>query len=121
MIEYPECTPGERERLRHNQCPDCGNYGFHDGPRGGLSQNIFCANPHCRSGFNLGPQLVIAQRIGQGRTCYYPPRVHALVSGGRPACMFTLRQVWPRGHTATGEIDCPDCLAQLRRTIETLT
>lgn len=36
----------------HNQkvCPDCGVWDFHEGPSGGMSVNIYCAN--CESWFN---------------------------------------------------------------------
>jgi hypothetical protein len=39
--------------LQKGICPDCGSKeGFYKGPEGGMSVNIFCANPKCRSGFN---------------------------------------------------------------------
>jgi hypothetical protein len=35
-------------------CPDCHSLaGFYQGPSGGASTNIFCANPKCRQGFNF--------------------------------------------------------------------
>lgn len=34
-------------------CPDCGGRGFYAGPRGGMSQNIYCRNRACRSAFNV--------------------------------------------------------------------
>jgi len=120
----PDCNPDDREALRNNRCPNCGNYGFHDGPRGGLSQNVFCCNPHCRAGFNLGPtingRLLMAQRINRGRLCYYPPQTHATTEKDRPVCMFTIMPAieWPRGHQPgteeSPEITCPDCLATLQ-------
>jgi hypothetical protein len=49
-------------------CPQCGApYGFFKGPRGGMSQNIYCKNADCRQGFNvtaLTPTEGIAERIG---------------------------------------------------------
>lgn len=54
-----------------NKCPDCGSAGFWAGPSGGLSQNIFCRNKDCRSGFNVTPMVGIADRIGKGSNKYY--------------------------------------------------
>lgn len=56
----------------HGSCPDCGNDAFHDGPRGGLAQNIACVR--CGSEFNVtifDGRCVFAQRIdrsGQSET-----------------------------------------------------
>jgi hypothetical protein len=49
--------------LQRDQCPDCNEHGFVDGPRGGAGINIFCA--HCGSGFNVAlPRAVfMVQRI----------------------------------------------------------
>lgn len=123
LFEFEDCTTAEVHSLRHNRCPDCGNYGFHDGPRGGASQNIFCANPHCRAGFNIAPHFVMCQRIGKGPLGCYPPRVHAILPPElgrppRPLCAFTQRVIWPRGHAWSGAVDCPECLAELRRLTE---
>ena len=92
----------DAQSVLRNQCPDCGNWGFHGGPRGGAAQNIFCANPGCRSGFNVciaisGP--VMCQRIGQGGMQFYPPKVH-IMRGGFPLCAFTIKppSVWPLAH-----------------------
>lgn len=51
--------------IRNDQCPDCEHYGLQGGPRGGASQNIFCAE--CGAGFNVClPRLVISvERIGK--------------------------------------------------------
>jgi hypothetical protein len=123
-MKVRDCTPDEREALLHNRCPDCGNYGFHDGPRGGASQNIFCCNPHCRSAFNVAPVplLIMAQRIPRGPLAFYPPLNHATVptpNGTLPLCAFSLRtpSEWPRGHREADidrEVTCPDCIAGLR-------
>jgi len=63
-------TPDE---LRHwfstrHRCPDCGEAEFLEGPTGGISQNIKCANDACGSEFNMaavGGQLLFAERIRQ--------------------------------------------------------
>lgn len=47
-------------------CPDCGGSAFFEGPRGGLSQNIRCAEAVCASEFNVAQHdghLLFAQRI----------------------------------------------------------
>src|SRR5215831_2334789 len=89
------------DALAHNQCPDCKNFGFLAGPRGGSAQNMFCCNPNCRAGFNvvslssLTPQaltafrsgasthfgLITVQRIPKAAAMYYAPQVHVLVGG----------------------------------------
>jgi ribosomal protein S27AE len=54
--------------LSNDQCPDCGAVGFRDGPRGGLSQNIFCTS--CGNGFNVAPTrryVWFVQRIARAR------------------------------------------------------
>lgn len=55
-------------------CPDCGSKnGFYEGPSGGMSTNIFCANSECRSGFNYTSIFgeSHAERIGKGPDSYY--------------------------------------------------
>jgi hypothetical protein len=101
------------ESIRANRCPDCGNWGFLLGPRGGSARNIFCANPACRSGFNVtarGGQVLFCHRISKGGEQLYPPLVHIL-SAGRPLCSFTMDAPidWPIGHCWLGrdEIDDP--------------
>lgn len=50
------------------KCPDCGSTkGFYEGPSGGISTNIFCANDACGAGFNVTPMIGIADRIGKRR------------------------------------------------------
>lgn len=59
----------------HDTCPDCGGKGFLGGPEGGMSQNIFCRNIECRSGFNLTPFSAtqgLCERIGEGDIDRYP-------------------------------------------------
>lgn len=46
-----------------NKCPDCHHEGFYDGPSGGLSTNITCANDDCKQRFNVTPMIGIAERI----------------------------------------------------------
>jgi hypothetical protein len=120
-----DSTPDELSALQNNRCPDCGNYGFHDGPRGGLAQHIFCCSPYCRAGFNVGPvpRVIMAQRIGRGPLAYYPPQTHAIIdtpNGTLPVCAFVMRAPadWPRGHLpADREVTCPDCLQGLRNAV----
>lgn len=55
------------------RCPDCGSTaGFYEGPSGGISTNVFCANRECRSGFNITPWVGTADRIGKGDLARYP-------------------------------------------------
>ncbi len=44
-------------------CPDCKGHDFKEGPHGGLSVNIKCANPKCGSGFNVCPINKFIERI----------------------------------------------------------
>ena len=37
------------------KCPYCEGSEFYEGPSGGLSTNILCANPSCRHWFNSNP------------------------------------------------------------------
>jgi hypothetical protein len=60
--------------IMNGVCPDCGSKeGFYQGPQGGISTNIFCANPKCRSGFNFTNMFHEghAERIQNGRDEYY--------------------------------------------------
>jgi hypothetical protein len=67
--------------INNNQCPDCRNYGFVPGPRGGAGRNIFCANPGCRAGFNVAPldHVMLVERIPAGGDQYYPPHRRPLL------------------------------------------
>lgn len=48
--------------IASNTCPNCGSHkGFTEGPSGGMSTNIFCAD--CGQGFNITPMIGIAERI----------------------------------------------------------
>lgn len=49
--------------IAKNKCPDCGCEGFYEGPSGGLSTNIECANEECKHRFNVTPMIGIAERI----------------------------------------------------------
>ena len=52
--------------LEHNGCPDCGSGQFHEGPSGGMSTNVNCAD--CGHGFNLAiPMFVQRIHISGGR------------------------------------------------------
>lgn len=46
-----------------DHCPDCGHEGFYEGPHGGLSVNIQCANANCGHKFNVTPMVGTAERI----------------------------------------------------------
>jgi hypothetical protein len=54
---YPQLTEAEVAKLDKNICPDCGGTAFLEGPHGGLSVNVKCANRGCQSKFNLVPGL----------------------------------------------------------------
>ncbi len=60
-----DCTDEEKDALKHNICPDCGKEGFLEGPHGGASVNIMCANEECKSKFNvcMFSRLFLAERI----------------------------------------------------------
>lgn len=38
---------------RFVRCPHCNSEKFLEGPSGGCSVNVFCANEDCRAGFNV--------------------------------------------------------------------
>lgn len=61
--------------IAKDECPDCHHHGFYAGPEGGMSQNIFCMNRDCRSGFNITPLSHgegLCERIHQGDINRYP-------------------------------------------------
>lgn len=60
------CTEAEKKKLKNNICPDCEEEGFLEGPHGGASVNIMCANNKCKSKFNvcMFSELFLAERIG---------------------------------------------------------
>lgn len=39
------------------KCTYCGSTKFYEGPSGGMSTNVLCANPECRHWFNHAPAL----------------------------------------------------------------
>lgn len=45
-------TPEKSEDPTQAKCTYCGGTEFYEGPSGGMSQNILCANPDCRHWFN---------------------------------------------------------------------
>jgi len=55
-----ESAPDPLARVRFGVCPDCRRPGLLAGPRGGLSQNLLCAQ--CGARFNVGPILPV-QRL----------------------------------------------------------
>jgi|SRR5215831_15855195 len=114
-----------REALMRNQCPDCGNHGFINGPVGGAARNMFCANPKCRSAFNLTRwqgDAVMVERIGKAREGFYAPQVHVF-HYGRTACACFYGQApvdWPLGHRWVGRDEaelatCPECRKAVQR------
>ncbi len=46
-------TEKEKEKLSKGICPDCEGTSFLEGPHGGLSVNVKCANTECGAEFNL--------------------------------------------------------------------
>lgn len=59
----------------NDTCPDCGHKGFLGGPSGGMSQNVYCGNVHCRSGFNVtafSATQGLCERIGKIELDRYP-------------------------------------------------
>lgn len=58
----PELTKKEEKRLLEGICPDCKENKFLEGPHGGASVNIMCANDECKSRFNICPGM-FAERI----------------------------------------------------------
>ena len=50
----PASKPVEQIELR---CTYCGGTDFWEGPSGGMSTNILCANEACRHKFNYTPML----------------------------------------------------------------
>ena len=112
--------------IRENQCPTCGNWGFLPGPRGGAGQNIFCANPGCRSAYMIAPRhnIVLAELVGLAPDNYYPPKVHILrhglplcnfagsltINNGPPPRMVPMTpDMWPIGHSWVGGEDSEQC------------
>lgn len=64
----------EQRKRFHNtgRCPFCGKSEFYEGPQGGLSMNIMCANSECEAKFNiaawpLGP-LMQCEVIGEPKS-----------------------------------------------------
>lgn len=48
------------------RCPDCLETIWVEGPQGGMSTNMYCANEQCEAGFNLGViggEVLVAERI----------------------------------------------------------
>jgi hypothetical protein len=62
-----DVTKAEEISLRDNICPDCSGVGFLEGPCGGGSVNIICANDKCKARFNFcGP--FGHQRLSYGKS-----------------------------------------------------
>ncbi len=55
-------TEQERSTINDGDCPDCRRRGFVLGPRGGMAQNIECANVECRARFNVVVHFGSVQR-----------------------------------------------------------
>ena len=55
-MSIEKVTKTEEISLKDNICPDCSGVGFLEGPCGGGSINIICANDKCKARFNsCGP------------------------------------------------------------------
>jgi hypothetical protein len=53
-------------------CPSCkSKSGFYAGPRGGMSQNIFCKNATCRASFNVTRVVGVAEELGPAALDHY--------------------------------------------------
>jgi hypothetical protein len=55
----------DEEWVKSNVCPDCREEGFYEGPSGGASQNIICANHACQARFNVTPFGI--DRVGDSK------------------------------------------------------
>jgi hypothetical protein len=57
ITEHRNCTEGEQHILATTgRCPYCGSDRWSQGPTGGASTNIQCANPECEARFNIMPR-----------------------------------------------------------------
>lgn len=55
-MSIEDVTKEEKELLFKNMCPDCREEGFLEGPSGGGSINVMCANTKCKAKYNIcGP------------------------------------------------------------------
>jgi hypothetical protein len=45
------------------KCTYCGGTEFYEGPSGGMSTNVLCANPKCRHWFNATPALDLLEDL----------------------------------------------------------
>jgi hypothetical protein len=48
-----DLTQSEQNTFTQGKCPFCGGTEITEGPGGGASQNLFCANEECGAGFNI--------------------------------------------------------------------
>jgi hypothetical protein len=79
-----ELTQPELDKLLGDffVCPFCESEEWYEGPSGGMSQNVYCANEECGAGFNvMGPKPV-----NVGGQLILPPK------GGDPGPVLTLVQ-----------------------------
>jgi len=49
---YPSQQGWRHTRIEEPICTYCGGTKWYEGPSGGMSTNILCANPECRHWFN---------------------------------------------------------------------
>ena len=64
MIE--DVKANEEKLLKQSICPDCLGMEFLEGPCGGNSVNVMCANEECQARFNIcGP--FTPQRLSYGK------------------------------------------------------
>jgi len=68
--DFDNLSQIDLDALTRGECPTCRSRGFILGPRGGVAQNIECANLECRARFNVttfGGHCLLAQRIPRER------------------------------------------------------
>lgn len=66
MSDIVDVSKNEEQLLRQDICPDCLDTGFLEGPCGGGSVNVMCANEKCQARFNIcGP--FTPQRLSYGK------------------------------------------------------
>ena len=56
--------------MLNGTCPDCQTGNFLEGPSGGMSTNVKCENPQCRSEFNLTVPFSIERIDRDTWSCY---------------------------------------------------
>ena len=66
-MSIDDVSKSEELLLKQDICPDCLGTGFLEGPCGGGSVNVMCANEKCQAKFNMcGPPT--PQRLSYGKS-----------------------------------------------------